>query len=192
MAKRGAKKATPEGDLETWPELEALNARHQLFVRRYLRDLNATASYRELYPTAKHPDVSGPALLGNLGIKAAVDEGLRRRAARYSVTAEKTLLELGRILDFDPAQLYDADGALLPVNQMPVDARRCLTKFTVGRNGVTWGAASKDAAIDKAMKHLGLYPTEKAEENLRYAQLVMMAKQIRDARRAKAGGGGAP
>ena len=71
-----------------------LNPKQQLFIREYLKDLNASAAYRRAGYKSKNPDVDGPALLGKPGIRAAVDEVLEARSQRIEVTADQVLLRL--------------------------------------------------------------------------------------------------
>lgn len=71
-----------------------LNPKQQLFIREYLKDLNASAAYRRAGYRSKNADVDGPALLGKPGIRAAIDEVLEARAQRIEVTADQVLLRL--------------------------------------------------------------------------------------------------
>jgi hypothetical protein len=71
-----------------------LTPKQQLFVREYLKDLNASAAYRRAGYRSKNSDVDGPALLGNPGVREAIDEALEARAQRVEVTADQVLARL--------------------------------------------------------------------------------------------------
>lgn len=197
--RKGPKPQTfPEARLDSWPELELLSPRHALFVRAYLVHMNATAAYRSVYPRNRNPDVDGPALLGNPGVRLAVDAGVKLRGERYALTAENVLRELARLAFSDLGDCENPETKQLhrSLRDMPLAARRAVKKFKVrsktyveddqevSEETVEVELHPKDAAIDKAMKHLGLFPKEVVEIELKYSQLVALGKKLRDARRA--------
>ncbi len=184
--------------LETWPELGLLSPKHQLFVRAYLVHMNATAAYRAVYPRCKGADSAGPRLYGNVGVRAAIDAGVAKRAARYALTADNVLQELARLAFSDLGDCEDPETGQLyrSLREIPLEARRAVRKFRVRsktyveddqeitEETVEVELHPKDAAIEKAMKHLGLFPKEVLEVELKYSQLVALGKKLRDARRA--------
>lgn len=92
------------------------------------------------------------------------------RAARAHVRADEVLLELKRLAGVDPLGLFNPDGTMRAIQDIPVELRHCIASFEVeelweGRGddrrqvGVLkkvklW---SKDASLDKLMRHLSLY-----------------------------------
>jgi phage terminase small subunit len=82
------------------------------------------------------------------------------------VAIERVLREYARIAFADIAQAYDADGNLLPVQQMPEDIRRVLTGVEIAElfnEGEQIGRlkkvrfAPKVPALDSLAKHLGMF-----------------------------------
>ncbi len=74
-----------------------LNAKQQRFVAEYLVDLNATQAAIRAGYESKNADVTGPRLLGNVGIAAAIAEGQKELAEKAGVTAEKIVAELAKL-----------------------------------------------------------------------------------------------
>lgn len=72
----------------------ALNAKQQRFVQEYLIDLNATQAAIRAGYKADNADVTGPRLLGNVGIAAAVEAAIAKRAGRLELSAEKVLADI--------------------------------------------------------------------------------------------------
>lgn len=71
-----------------------LNARQQRFVKEYLIDLNATQAAIRAGYKAENADVTGPRLLGNVGVAAAIAEGQAERSERLEITQEKVIKDL--------------------------------------------------------------------------------------------------
>lgn len=83
----------------------ALSAKHKRFVEEYLIDLNATQAAIRAGYTRTNADVTGPRLLGNVGISSAIAEGQKKLSAETGVTAEKIVRELAK-LGFSNMQDY--------------------------------------------------------------------------------------
>jgi phage terminase small subunit len=163
----------------------ALTGNQKRFIQEWLADpdRNGTAAYRKAYPNCKSDDSAGAAaarLLGNVRVQEeisrltaeqeAVAES-RRQAA--GITRDRTLREVARIAYSDISQIADFNGdryVLKPPNTVPKSARRCIKSIKVkqsverGPDGqprtvdvVNIDLWSKDSALDKLMKHFGLY-----------------------------------
>lgn len=104
-------------------------------------------------------------------------------AERFQLTSERVLEQLGKIVYADVAKAFDKNGALLPVHEMPEEVRHAISSIEVemmprsvrGDDGedVTrmFGRTAKikfidkGSAIDKAMKHLGLFERDNKQRN---------------------------
>lgn len=87
-----------------------------LFVAEYLRDFNASASYRRLKVngTQRTAEVEGSKLLRKPEIQAAIQAAQRRAEAAMDVSAAKTLQHTAYIAYGNPADLFDDDWHLKP------------------------------------------------------------------------------
>lgn len=86
----------------------------------------------------------------------------------HGLTAERVLKELAAVALFDPAKMYDENGALLPVNRMDEMTRRAIAGVDVKElidfdSGLVMGynkkvrMVSKIAALELAGRHLALW-----------------------------------
>lgn len=86
--------------------MKPLAPKQALFVKEYLKDLNASRAYRDAGYKTGNANVLGPRLLATAGIKAAIQSAMDARAKRVEITADtvlKNLIEIGqRCLQRDP------------------------------------------------------------------------------------------
>lgn len=147
-----------------------LTPRQTQFVREYLVDLNATqAAIRAGYsPRTARRQASD--LLAKPDIAAAVQAGQAARAERVQFSADEVLRELAILLRSDVRQFaVGNDGALMLAEGAPDDAWRAVASVKhkileipqkdgdpMFRREIEFRLWDKNAAIEKAMKHLGL------------------------------------
>ena len=167
-----------------------LPPKQALFVREYLVDLNASAAYcRAGYQTG-NANVLGPRLLANAGIQKAVQEAYQVRAAKVELTAEQVLREIKTAAFLDPLALFAPDGTLLPLNEMPEDARRAIAGLEVEETFIGTGKArvwsgylkkiklvSKEGTLTLAGRHLGMF-TDKTEVTGKDGASIFSEEQV--------------
>jgi phage terminase small subunit len=73
-----------------------MNQRQTAFVQEYLIDLNASAAYRRAGYNTGNPDVTGPRLLGTVGIQAALRTALAARIERTEIDQDMVISGLLR------------------------------------------------------------------------------------------------
>lgn len=103
-----------------------LTKRQAAFVEEYLVDLNASAAAVRAGYSKQWGRTHASHLMSNPKIKAAVDDAMRRRAQRVQVDADTVLRELLRIAMADLGQIFDEDGKLKPLHEIPEEARRAI------------------------------------------------------------------
>ena len=111
------------------------------------------------------------------------------------MSVETVLRELENIVHFDPRKIYDAKGKLIPIHQLPEDVAKGLASFDQDEIVVGKGPAArvighttkvrqwdKLVAIDKAMKHLGMFERDnrQRERNLTIQIGVVAAPPAKD------------
>lgn len=146
-------------------EERPLTNREKRFVDEYLIDLNATRAARAAgYVEVPYTKLKkGP-------VSRAIQEAMDRRARNTAVRSDLVLLEVKRLASIDPLDLFDADGSMRAIAEIPEDLRRCIASFEVeeiwagkGDDRERIGTLkkvklwSKDSALDKLMRHLSLY-----------------------------------
>lgn len=178
-----------------------LGSRQRRFADEYLLDLNATAAYKRAGYRGRGRSAENAAsrLLGNVGVQQHIAE---RRAAlqeKLELSQERVLKETARLAFDDIRRLFNADGSAKKVSELDDDMAAAVLRFDTSevtdgdRKVVTHRLrmADKNAALDKLMRHLGLY-RDAVDVNVRgdLAERLVKArervKQLRDERAAQA------
>lgn len=162
MTKRGTSKA-------------AKAERRMRFVEVFMTNgENATQAYKAAGFTAGNDHVAGTEghkLLKDPEVKALIEARRAKIRERFTLSADLTFQEIRRLANFNPSQLLDAQGKLLPLHKLDEDALAGLhLEMRPGKRG---GAmvierirmvrpSEKNSAIEKAAKVLKLYETPPA------------------------------
>lgn len=155
----------------------ALNPKQTRFVEEYLIDLNATqAATRAGYSSDTARSIASE-LLTKPDIQDAVQEAQRVRSERVGLNAADVLAELKKLVHCDPRRLFDREGNLIPIHELPDDIAAAIAGVEVEERMV---GKDEDAvlvrtrkvrltpkmpAIDSAMKHLGVAGADKLEHS---------------------------
>ncbi len=127
-------------------------------------------------------------LLKDVKVQQIIRERQNELAKKHELTTESIIAELAKIVHSDPRKLFDEHGALLPVHLWPDDMAAAVASVEVFEEFVGQGADrvsigytkklklwDKNPAIDKAMKHLGLFEQDNKQKVDPIAELL---KQI--------------
>jgi phage terminase small subunit len=163
--------------------------KQEAFALAYIELQNGSAAYRAAYNTAsmspKTVHEAASRLLKNSKVAARVEELKAPAIVAAALSLERTLLEIARVAYADPRRFYRADGTLkdpvewdddmtaavaqVEIDELTDQVSTDGTTTTVRRTRPTklkfW---DKNAALEKAMRHLGLYERDNARrsENL--------------------------
>lgn len=108
-----------------------LDPKRARFVQEYLIDLNATQAAIRAGYAKKNADVTGPRMLGNIGIQKEIAAAMAKRAERLEITADTWLRELACSGFLDPKDIFEDDGSLKQIKDMPESARRAIAGLDV-------------------------------------------------------------
>jgi phage terminase small subunit len=128
----------------------------QRFVEEYVADLKPNAkeaAIRAGYSPRTAKQI-GHVLLKDPWVKAAISAALKAQIKRIRMSADDVLVGLAEIASVDPAELYDEDGLLLPIRNMPAHVRRTISgvEHTVlGTKKIKFW--DKKGALDTLAKH---------------------------------------
>ena len=122
------------------------------------------------FPEGEAAKKAATRLSEDVRVKKALDKRRAALATKYELTTDRVLQECARIAYSDPRKLFDKDGNLIPIVDLDDDTAATIASIEMleefsGRgedrelSGYTkkikvW---DKNSAIDKAMKHLGLF-----------------------------------
>lgn len=153
------------------------NPRKVKFIHNYLSNGgNAKAAAMEAGYTEATAEKAAIRLLGDAAVSAAIQEQLNKERTKYAITKDRLIQELTCIALSDPKDMYNADGTLMRIVDMPEHARRAIGGVKLQFNKA--GAAvpeiqlrDKIAAITTIAKMLGYNEPDKVHLSGQIAQL---------------------
>lgn len=155
-----------------------------------IKGMTATDAAKEMGYSERSAAQQGYALLHNPLVVKEVERLKDARSMAALATRKRWLEEVCRLAYLDPAQLFEDDGSIKRIKDMPEDARRVLTGLEVaeifdgqGPDKMAIGLLKKVKLADKlaALTLLGKaegYVTEKVDLNV----TVGLSEAIRKAR----------
>lgn len=158
----------------------ALSQKQKKFVEQYLIDLNATQAAIRAGYSARTADRIGPELLGKTCVSKAIAEQLKARSERTQITQDRVLLEIARLAFSDPRKAFDETGKLKSIQDWPDEVAASISSIKTKRliesdepiEVVEVRFWDKNAALDKASKHLGLYEADNRQSKPDFPQVT--------------------
>jgi phage terminase small subunit len=124
------------------------------------------------FPEGEAAKKAATRLSEDVRVREAIEKRRAEAVAKAGLSVERTLLEVARLAYSDVRKLYKPDGSLIPVHELDDDAAATVASVEVdeiGMEGVVVGHTKKikhwdkNSALEKAMKHLGLYEKDNAQ-----------------------------
>jgi len=158
-----------------------LTQKQENYCQAYVVCGNQSAAYRIAFD-AEVMNVNAVAveacrLHSNPNIALRIAEIQKEAYERNKITIDELIQSLAGMVRFDIAELYDDDGKLLPLKQMPLAARQMINQLDteetfdyVDGAKVFSGYAKKIRtinkldAVEKLMKHLGGYEKDNSQK----------------------------
>ncbi len=170
--------------------MTSLNEKQQRFVEEYLVDLNATQAAIRAGYSEKTARSQGQRMLTNVGIQKCLSDAQAARSARTMVTQDRVVQEIARLGLSDIRKLFDDAGRLRQPHEWDDDTAAAVASIEVdqrkepGENGDRYTvtkikAWDKNSALEKLMKHLGLYERDNEQQ---VAALGVIALPIKGSR----------
>lgn len=124
-----------------------LTDKQRIFIAEYTKDFNATKAAREAgYST---PDVAAWKLLDarlHPLVANAIRQVLEERRKACEIEARQLVLELAKIAFFNPKNMLDDKGNVLPLNEMPDEVAAVIREIHISHN-ITRGKDRRDKPI---------------------------------------------
>jgi phage terminase small subunit len=159
------------------------------FVDEYLLDLNATQAAIRAGYSKKAAALIGHENLRKPNIAAAISAAQESRSRTTKITSERVLKEIARIGFFDIRKLFEDDGRPRPVVDLDDDTAAAIAGLDVVSIGnaetgigqvLKYKVASKNDALEKLCKHLGLYKDfQKDDDKPEPKQIIFTVKNAR-------------
>ena len=111
--------------------MKKLTAKQARFVDEYLVDLNATQAAIRAGYSKKTARAIGHENLTKLDIAKAIQEKVGKLSIKTQMTAEMVIEELRKLGFVDVKKLYDENGDLLPIHELPDEIAACVSSVEV-------------------------------------------------------------
>jgi len=131
-----------------------LTAKQKMFCKEYITDLNASqACLRAGYKT-KNAHIIGTENLSKPNIQKEIQRLMKPRVDKLGLTADRVIKELMKLGFGSSQDLFDKNGGLLPIQDLPSDVAATITEVTEDQNGTR---KYKTASKTESLKLLGQY-----------------------------------
>ena len=152
-----------------------LTDKQERFVQELLSGKTDRQAYYIAYPRSRNwkdnsVDNKACLLKQNAKVKQRLEEARKRIEARTEITVERIAQQLANIAFADQAELYDEQGRLKPINELPKSITTAITsvEMTVDKDGnkrFSYKFNGKDKSLELLAKIYGmLQPKPKEEE----------------------------
>jgi|ThiBiot_300_biof_2_1041535.scaffolds.fasta_scaffold01989_2 hypothetical protein len=134
--------------------------RRARFLEAYMANgYNGAAAAEAVgYRKGRSAYLAGYEFLKELAATGELAAVARQRGEAAGLETERTLREVARVAYADPRRLFDADGKPIPLHELPEEVAATIASYEVWPNGrVKVKFWSKVEALDRAMRHAGLY-----------------------------------
>lgn len=172
-AKAGTSRASREARIPLWIEAMIENGGNQ-----------TQAAVAAGYTPGAAAERAGCRLYKDVRVRAMLEERRKQALAvaeeETGLSVSRTLKELGRIAYFDPRRMFDSHGNLKKVSDLDEDTAAALASFEIfdefagkGERRELIGQTKKvkvfdkNSAIEKAMRHLGLFEVDNRQQQQR-------------------------
>jgi len=147
-----------------------LTDKQEAYCQHYVICMNQSTAYRLAFDAevmnSNAVAVEACRLHSNPNISLRIKEIQSEAYERNKATIDEIVNVLSGMVRFDIADIYDENGNLLPIKEMPITARQMISELVsdeIKLGGVKIGETKKVKtiakldAVEKLMKHLGGY-----------------------------------
>ena len=174
---------------------DELSEKQEAYCQNYIICGNQSAAYRIAYDAdamnQNSVAVEACRLHANPNIALRIKALQKEVYERNKITIDELIQNLAGMVRFDIASLYDDDGRLLPLKQIPLEARQMISQLDsdelyeyIDGQKETLGFTkkirtySKLDAVEKLMKHLGGYEKDNKQKELNVTVIKWGDKEI--------------
>jgi len=111
------------------PKQIELNHKQRLFCQEYVKDLNASAAYVRAGYATNRPDVTSARLLGDVRIKAYINELVEQRSKRTAIDSDYVLYGIQSVVERCRQGEPVLDQFGNPTGEWRFEPQACLTGY---------------------------------------------------------------
>ena len=153
-----------------------LTSRQAIFVRHYLVDRNGKQAAIRSGCSPRTAEVQASTLLSYPKVAEAVAELAQEQADKLEITSEAVLLQVYCMAMADVRRLVDETGQPIPLHLLPEDIAAAIQDVVIKNEGgvQTYKVrlCDRNSALDKLMKHLGLYEKDNRQTGNAIGELM--------------------
>ena len=154
-----------------------ITQKQENFCLAYIETGNASEAYRRAYNATKmKPEsirVNAAKLLVDTNIALRVDQLRAIAAEKSGLIAADVLNEVKRLAFSDLRGIVHQDGRIKMPHELDTATAACISSFEIDeRGGIKYKFWDKNAALEKAAKHLGLYKEDNTQKTDALATLL--------------------
>lgn len=172
-------KQISKGGIKPGTSASAADARKIAFAEAYIANgRNGTKAAITAGLSPKTAEAQGSRLLKDVRVQALIAERSQKLAIKHELTTDSVIAELSKIVHADPRKLFAADGRMLHPTEWPDEIAGAVASVEVtevfdsdgdgGKKLIGYTKKlklwDKNAGIDKAMKHLGLFEADNKQK----------------------------
>lgn len=156
-----------------------LTPNEKIFADEWLIDRNGVRAYKVAYKSCKSDEaaaVGAHKKLRKANINTYIQTRLDVIAKKCEITTERVLKEYAKIAFLDPQQLFDDDGNLLPIQEIPKEVAAAIGGLDVSQRQRQGGEEElwetikkiklidKKGALDSLARYLGLFEKDNKQK----------------------------
>jgi phage terminase small subunit len=168
---------------------KGLSTKMRRFCEEYLIDLNGTqAAIRAGYSERTAKAIASENLT-KPDVRQLIKNLRQEAQERNRIQLDELIQTLAAIVRLDPIDIFNENGVVKNLNDMPESARKCITELKLmeissvdGPIGVlkTIKFSSKLDAIEKLMKHLGGYEKDNEQTKQQIGTVIVLPNNSRN------------
>ena len=160
-----------------------LTPQQEAFARNVAGGLSQTESYRQAYPksqkwkdTAVH--VAGAKMMGLGNVSGRVKALQAELAMSEGLDVRRILREVAMLAHSDIGNIMHADGRVKLPHELDPVTRASISSFEIDEFGrIKYKFWDKNAALEKAMKHLGQYEVDNKQKAVLVGEVRLVPLQ---------------
>jgi phage terminase small subunit len=151
---------------------EAMRRKVDCFVREFIATDSATQAAIAAGFKPSNAKDAGHRMMKRADVQEALKAFREEKARQFELRADDILRELSAIVHVDPRLIIDRDGSLLPIPSWPDSIAKAVSgiEVTTKKRGeehlevLKVKFSDKNSAIEKAMRHLGLFERDNKQK----------------------------
>ena len=158
MTRKQRRLARPKRKTKAGRNKSAVVERREAFIAAYLSNgHNCTQAAIAAGFSPRTAYSQGQRLLKNVEVERQLAEAAKKAGDAADLKTERTLQEVRRVAFSDPRRFFRNDGSIKPPVEWDADMAAAVASYEVVGTKTKLKFCDKLAALEQAMRHLGLY-----------------------------------